>query len=84
VKFFDVVAEIVQPWVFQSVRTQLLTYDSYFNFSEMKLLITSVFSVQIMSYIGASDIIYSDVIDSFISEMKYQSLIIQSLTEKPL
>ena len=40
--------------------------DLYFDISEMKLSITSLFSVQIMSYLGASDIIYSDVIDSFI------------------
>ena len=44
-------------------------------FSEMKLSITLLFSVQIMSYIGASDKIYSDVIDSFISE-KYKSWIL--------
>ena len=50
----------------------------------MKLSITSLFSVQIMSYLGASDIIYSDVIDSFISEiLKYESSVIESLTEKP-
>ena len=46
-----------------------MTDVSYFNISEMKLSITSLFSVQIMSYLGASDIIYSDVIDSFISEI---------------
>ena len=33
--------------------------DSYFNISEMELSITSLFSVQIMSYLGAQDIIYS-------------------------
>ena len=38
-----------------------MTDKSYFNFSEIKL-----FSAQIVSYLGASDIIYSDVIDSFI------------------
>ena len=37
-----------------------------------------------MSYLGASDIIYSDVIDSFISEiLKFESSVIQVLTEKP-
>ena len=51
-----------------------MTDDSCFNISEMKLLITSLFSVQVISYLGASDIIYSDVIDSFISEiLKYKS-----------
>ena len=44
-----------------------MTDDSYFNISEIKLSITSLFSVQIISYLGASDIIYGDVIDSFIS-----------------
>ena len=56
-----------------------MTDDSYFNISEIKLSITSLFSVQIMSYLGASDIIYSDVIDSFISEiLKYKSWILAS------
>ena len=51
-----------------------MTEDWYFSISEIKLLITSLFSVQIKSYLGASDIIYSDVIDSFISEiLKYKS-----------
>ena len=60
-----------------------MTDDSYFSISEIKLSITSLFSVQIMSYLGASDIIFSDVIDSFISEiLNYESSIIQSLTEK--
>ena len=47
--------------------------DLYFNISGMRLSITSLYSVKIMSYLGASDIIYSDVIDSFISEiLKYK------------
>ena len=51
-----------------------MTDDSYLNISEIKLPITSLFSVQIMSYLRASDIIYRDVIDSFISEiLKYES-----------
>ena len=46
----------------------------HFNISEIKLSTTSLFSVQIMSYLGASKVIYSDVIDSFISEiLKYES-----------
>ena len=57
-----------------------MTDDSYFNISEIKL-----FSVQIISYLGASDIIYSHVIDSFISEiLKNELSVIQTLTEKPL
>ena len=52
-----------------------MTDDSYFNISEMKLSITSLFSVvQIMSYLGTSHIIYSNVIDSLIPEiLKYKS-----------
>ena len=40
-----------------------MTNDSYFNISEIQLSITSLFSVKIMSYLGASDITYSDLID---------------------
>ena len=46
-----------------------MTDDSYFNIFEIELSITSLFSVQIMSYLKVSDIIYSDVIDSFIPEI---------------
>ena len=50
----------------------------------MKLSITSLFSDQIMSYLGAPDIIYSYMIDSFISEiLKYESSVIESFTKKP-
>ena len=53
--------------------------DLDFNISKMKLSITSLFSVQIMSYLGASDTTYSDVIDRFISEiLKYKSWILAS------
>ena len=53
--------------------------DLYFHISEIKLLITSLFSVQIMSYLGAWDMIYSDVINSFITEiLKYKSWILAS------
>ena len=53
--------------------------DLYFNISEMKLSITSLFLVQIMSYLGASDIVYSVVIGSFLSEiLKYKSWILAS------
>ena len=53
--------------------------DLYFNISEIKQSITTLFSVQITSYLGTSNIIYSDVIDSFISEIvKYESSVIQS------
>ena len=55
----------------------------YISISELNLSITSLFSVQIMSYLGPLDIIYSVVIDSFISEiLKYESSVIQSLAEK--
>ena len=36
-----------------------MTDDSYFDISEIKLSITSLFSVQIMSHLGVSVIIYS-------------------------
>jgi len=38
-----------------------MTDDSYFDISEIKLSITSLFSVQIMSYLWVLDIIYSDI-----------------------
>ena len=61
-----------------------MTDDLYFDISEIKLSITSLFSVQIMSYLGASDIIYSDVINSLISEiLKYEKSVIVPSTEKP-
>ena len=60
-----------------------MTDDSYFNISEIKLSITSLFSVQVISHLRVSDIIYSDVIDSFIAEiLKYESSVIVSSTEK--
>ena len=66
------------------LRQDAIIQDLYFNISEMKLSITSLFSVQIMSYLGASDIIYSDVIESSISGiLKYESSVIVSSTEKP-
>ena len=56
-----------------------MTDDSYFNISEMKLSITSLFSVQIMSYLGALNIIFSHVIVNLISEiLKYKSWILAS------
>ena len=62
-----------------------MTDDSYFNISEMKLQIISLY---IISDVPKYDIIWtenSDVIDSFISEkFKYESSVIHSLTEKPL
>ena len=61
-----------------------MTDDSYFNFSEMKLSITSLY---IISDVPKYDIIWtekSDVIDGFISEiLKYESPVIDSSTEKP-
>ena len=53
--------------------------DLYLNKSEMKLSVTTLFSVQIMSYLEASGMIYSDISDI----LKYESSVIQSLTEKP-
>ena len=61
-----------------------MTDDSYFNISEMKLSIASLY---IISDAPKYYIIWtenSDVIDSFISEiLKYESAIIESLTENP-
>ena len=69
----------VQDLLRQDARIQ----DLYFNISEMKPSIISLFSV-LMSYLGTPDIIYSDVIDSLISEiLKYESSVIESLTENP-
>ena len=61
-----------------------MTDDSYIYIYEIKLYVTTLFSVQIMSHLGVSDMIYSDVIDSFISvKLKYESSVIVSSTEKP-
>ena len=69
----------VQDLWHQDARIQNL----YFNISEMKLSHTSLFSVQIMSYLGAPDIIYSDVIDSFISDiLKYKFWILASWSKR--
>ena len=55
-----------------------MTDDSYFNISEMKLTVTSLY---IISDARKYDITWpenSDVIDSFISEiLKYESSVIQ-------
>ena len=70
----------VQDLLRQDARIQ----DLYFNISEMKLSFTLLSSFQIMSYLGASDIICSDVIDSFISEiLKYKSKILESWRKRP-
>ena len=67
---FESVNLTAQDLLRQDTRIQ----DLYFNISEMKLSITSLFSVQIVSYLGTSDMIYSDLIDSFIPEiLKYKS-----------
>ena len=61
-----------------------MTDDSYFNISEIKLSITSLY---IIYDTLKCDIIWTEngnVIDSFISEMlKYKSSVIVSSTEKP-
>ena len=58
--------------------------NSYFSISEKKAINHIAVFSPINVILGASDIIYSDVIDSFISEiLKYKSLVIQSLTENP-
>ena len=71
----------VQDLLCQDARIQ----DLYFNISEMKLSITSLY---IISDAPKYDIIWtenSDVIDSFISEiLKYDLSVIQSLTNHTL
>ena len=61
-----------------------MTDDSYFNISVIKLSITSRY---IISDAPKYDIVWTEnngVIDSFIIEiLKYESSIIESLTEKP-
>ena len=61
-----------------------MTDISYFNISEIKLSITSLY---IISDTPTYAIIWtenSDVVDSFISEiLKYESSVIESSTEKP-
>ena len=52
----------------------IMTDESYFNISEIKLSFTSLFSVQIMSYLGPSDIINSDVIGRFPSDISSENL----------
>ena len=72
---FTSVKLAVQDLLCQNARIK----DLYFNILELKLSITKLFSVQIMSYLGASDTIYSDVIDSLFSEiLKYKSWILVS------
>ena len=75
---FDV-NRTVQDLLRQDARIQ----DLYFNISEMRLSITSLY---IISDAHKYDIIWTenrDVIDSFISEiLKYESSIIVSSTEK--
>ena len=62
----------------------LMTDDSYFNISEMKL---SIISLNVISDAPKYAIILtenSDVADSFISDiLKYESSVIVSSTEKP-
>ena len=61
-----------------------MTDESYFNISEIKLSITSLY---VISDAPKYDIIWtknSNMIDSFNSEIfKYESSVIQFLTEKP-
>ena len=62
-----------------------MTDISYFNISEMKLSITSLYIISDALKYGIIWTENSYVMDSFISEiLKYESLVIQSLTEKIL
>ena len=53
-----------------------------FNISEMRLSITSLFSVQIMSYLGASNMIQSDGL--IVSDIEIQILNPRVLAQKIL
>ena len=70
----------VQDLLHQVARIQ----DLFFNISEMKLSITSLYNI---SNVPKYDIIWtenSDVIDCFVSEiLKYESSVFVSSTEKP-
>ena len=58
--------------------------DLYFNISEMKLPITSLYILSDAPKYGIIWTENNDVITSYISEiLKYESSVIQSLTEKP-
>ena len=62
----------------------IMTDDSYFNISEIKLPITSLYIISDAPIYYINWIENCDVIDSYISEIfKYESSVIQSLTEKP-
>ena len=70
----------VQDLLYQDARIQ----NFFTNISKMKLSIISLFSVQIMSYLGASELLYSDVIDNFILEiLKYKSGSLRPGTKDP-
>ena len=61
-----------------------MTDDSYFNIYEMKLSFTSLYNIFDAPKYDVIWIENRDVIDIFISEiLKYQSSVIESLTEKP-
>ena len=61
-----------------------MTDDLYFNTSEIKLSITSLYIISDTPKYGIICTGNSDVINSFISEiLKYESLVIVSSTEKP-
>ena len=58
-----------------------MTDDSYFNISEMKLSITSLYIISKYDIIWIKN---NDMIDSFASEiLKYEMSVIVSSTEKP-
>ena len=70
----------VQDLLRQDTRIQ----DLYFNISEMKLSITSLYTISDAPKYNNIWTENSNVIDSFISEIfKYEPSVIQSLTEKP-
>ena len=70
---------LVQDHLWQDARIQ----DLFFNISEMKLSILSLYIISDAPKYGIIWTENSDVIDSSISEiLKYKSSVIQSLTKK--
>ena len=65
--FVQIDINILKVWVNLTIKALLhqdaRMQDLYFNISEIKLSITLLFSVKIMPYLGASNMIYSDAIE---------------------
>ena len=58
-------------WIQDLLRQDARIQDFYFNISEMKPSTTLLFSVQIMSYLGASDIIYFHGVNHMVQDLYF-------------